>query len=87
MLNTNATNFRKNLFKYLDLAIDFNDVINVSTKKGNVVILSEEDYKGLMETLYLTSIPGMKEKLNEGLDAKIEDCVEFKWETVIKSLY
>ncbi|MDD2510922.1 MAG: type II toxin-antitoxin system Phd/YefM family antitoxin [Syntrophomonas sp.] len=79
MLNTNATNFRKNLFKYLDLAIDFNDVINVSTKKGNVVILSEEDYKGLMETLYLTSIPGMKEKLNEGLDAKIEDCVEFKW--------
>jgi len=32
-----------------------------------------------METLYLTSIPGMKEKLNEGLDAKIEDCVEFKW--------
>ena len=30
-----------------------------------------------METLYLTSIPGMKEKLNEGLDAKIEDCVEF----------
>ncbi|HHV15777.1 MAG TPA: type II toxin-antitoxin system Phd/YefM family antitoxin [Gelria sp.] len=79
MLNTNATNFRKNLFKYLDLAIDFNNVINVSTKKGNVVILSEEDYKGLMETLYLTSIPGMKEKLNEGLDAKIEDCVEFKW--------
>lgn len=79
MLNTNATNFRKNLFKYLDLAIDFNDVINVSTKKGNVVILSEEDYKGLMETLYLTSIPGMKEKLNEGLDAKTEDCVEFKW--------
>jgi len=79
MLNTNATNFRKNLFKYLDLAIDFNDVINVSTKKGNVIILSEEDYKGLMETLYLTSIPGMKEKLNEGLDAKIEDCVEFKW--------
>ncbi|MDD3853982.1 MAG: type II toxin-antitoxin system Phd/YefM family antitoxin [Syntrophomonadaceae bacterium] len=79
MLNTNATNFRKNLFKYLDLTIDFNDVINVSTKKGNVVILSEEDYNGLMETLYLTSIPNMKERLQEGLDAKIEDCEEFKW--------
>ena len=52
MLNTNATNFRKNLFKYLDLAIDFNDVINVSTKKGNVVILSEEDYKGLIDSAF-----------------------------------
>ena len=79
MLNTNATNFRKDLFKYLDLALDFNDVINVSTKKGNVVILSEEDYNGLLETLYLTSIPGMKERLQEGLGAKKEDCVEFEW--------
>ena len=38
MTNTNATNFRKNLFEYLNLAIDFNDIINVNTKKGNVVI-------------------------------------------------
>ncbi len=79
MLNTNATNFRKNLFNYLDLAIDYNDIINVNTKKGNVVILSEEDYNGLMETLYLTSIPGMKERLAEGLNAKAEDCKEFEW--------
>lgn len=33
MTNTNATNFRKNLFEYLNLAIDFNDIINVNTKK------------------------------------------------------
>ncbi|HWQ80364.1 MAG TPA: type II toxin-antitoxin system Phd/YefM family antitoxin, partial [Anaerovoracaceae bacterium] len=70
---------RKNLFEYLNLAIDFNDVINVNTRKGNVIILSEQEYNGLMETLYLTSIPGMKERLTEGLKAKPEDCVDFEW--------
>ena len=79
MTNTNVTNFRNNLFNYLDMAIEFNDVISVSTKKGNVVVLSEEDYNGLLETLYLASIPGMKERLSEGLETKTEDCMEFEW--------
>lgn len=79
MTNTNATNLRKNLFEYLNLAIDFNDIINVNTKKGNVVIISEEEYNSLVETLYLTSIPEMKERLTEGLNATVEDCVDFEW--------
>lgn len=79
MTNTNATNLRKNLFDFLNLAIDCNDVINVNTKKGNVVILSEEDYNGLIETLYLTSIPGMKERLIEGKNAPLEDSDVFEW--------
>ncbi len=82
MLNTNSTNFRKNLFNYLDMAIEFNNIINVNTKKGNVIVLSEEEYNGLMETLYLTSIPGMKEKLMDGVNVDIEDCInesEVEW--------
>lgn len=82
MLNTNASNFRKNLFNYLEMTIDYNNIINVNTKKGNVIILSEDEYNGLMETLYLNSIPGMKEKLEEGVNAKIEDCLpesEVEW--------
>ena len=51
MTNTNATNFRKNLFEYLNLAIDFNDIINVNTKKGNVVIISEDEYNSLTEQI------------------------------------
>ena len=43
MTNTNITNLRKNLFEYIDQAITYNDVINVNTKKGNAVIMSEED--------------------------------------------
>ena len=53
MTNTNATNLRKNLFSYLESAIDYNDVINVNTKKGNAIIISEAEYNGLLETLYL----------------------------------
>lgn len=79
MTNTNATNLRKNLFEYLNSAIEFNDVINVNTKKGNAVILSEQEYNGMMETLYLCSIPGMKERLEKGLAASEEDSAEFKW--------
>jgi PHD/YefM family antitoxin component YafN of YafNO toxin-antitoxin module len=79
MTSINATSLRKNLFEYLNLAIDFNDVINVNTKKGNAVIISEQEYNSLLETLYLTSVPGMRERLTEGLDVKPEDCVEFEW--------
>lgn len=75
MTNTNATNFRKNLFEYLNLAIDFNDVINVNTKKGNAVIMSEEEYNGLLETLYLSSIPGMNNNLVESLKEPLDNMV------------
>lgn len=79
MTNTNATNFRKNVFNYLDMAIDFNDVINVNTKKGNVVVMSGEDYNGIMETLYLASVPGMRERLIEGKNAESEEFEGFEW--------
>ena len=82
MLNTNITNFRKNIFGLLEQTIKFNEPINVSTKDGNAVIISEEDYNGLMETLYISSIPNMKEKIIEGLNTPISECVaedEVEW--------
>lgn len=79
MTNINATNLRKNLFEYLNSAVEYNDVISVNTKKGNAVIMSEEDYNSMQETLLLLSIPGMKERLDEGVSATIEDCEDFEW--------
>ncbi len=82
MLNTNATNFRKNIFELLEQTIKYNEPINISTKNGNAIVISEEDYNGLMETLYLTSVPGMKEKIVEGLETSIEECLpddEVQW--------
>lgn len=74
MYNTNVTTFRKNIFGMLEQTIKFNEPITITTKIGNAVILSEEDYNGLMETLWLSSIPMQKETIVEGLRTPIEDC-------------
>ena len=82
MLNINITNFRKNIFSMLEQTIKFNEPVNVSTKDGNAVVLSEEDYNGLMETLYLSSVPQVKDEIVEGLHTPLEDCLgenEVSW--------
>ena len=82
MLNTNVTNFRKNIFTMLEQTIKYNEPVNISTKEGNAVIISEEDYNGLMETLHLSSIPLMREKIIDGLNTPLDECVpdnEVKW--------
>ena len=82
MTNTNITNFRKNIYELLKQTIDFNEPVNISTKDGNAVLISESDYNGLMETVYLTSIPKMKEKLVKGKNTPKEECVaeeEVEW--------
>lgn len=82
MTNINITNLRRNLFDYINQAVEFNDVINVNTKAGNAVIISEADYNGLLETLYLSSNPEVKNEIIEGMNTSIEDCVsesEVSW--------
>ena len=79
MINTNATNFRKQLFEMLEQTIKYNEPININTKNGNAVLISEEDYNSLMETLYLNSSPGMKEKLSDGMKTALEECDDFEW--------
>ena len=75
MINTNITNFRKDIFNILEQTIKFNEPVNISTKSGNAVVLSEEDYNGLMETLYLYSIPGMVESIKAAAAEPIEECI------------
>lgn len=58
MINTNVTNFRKQIFELIDQTVKYNEPINISTKSGNAVLISEEDYNNLVETMYLNSIPG-----------------------------
>ena len=76
MTTTNITNFRKNAFNYVEQTIRYNEPLNISTKEGNAILLSEEDYSGIMETLYLVSAPGMREKILDGLHAPLDDCVD-----------
>lgn len=78
MTNINITNFRKDIYELLERTIKYNEPINISTKNGNAVVLSEEDYNNLMETLYISSVPGLKEDIIEGLKEDIKDCVDEK---------
>ena len=75
MTTTTITNFRKNVYSMVENTVRFNEPVNITTKDGNAVMISEEEYLGLIETLYLTSVPGMKEKLVEGLNTPLEETV------------
>lgn len=82
MTTINVTSFRKDIYNILDNTIKYNEPINVSTKSGNAVILSEEEYNNLMETLYITSIPNLKKEIQERASGNEEDFVsedEVNW--------
>lgn len=74
MTNTNITNFRKNLFEYIEQAIEYNDIININTKNGNAIVMSEQDYRNLMETLYINSVPGLAEEIRTSASQPLEEC-------------
>ncbi|MBQ6248592.1 MAG: type II toxin-antitoxin system Phd/YefM family antitoxin [Oscillospiraceae bacterium] len=75
MINTNATNFRRNIYGMLEQTIKYNEPVNVSTKDGNAVVMSEEEYNSIMETLYLSSMPATRQEIVEGLKTDVEDCL------------
>ena len=77
METTNVTELRKNLFNTIDSVIKFNEPIQVVTKNGNAVLLSEEDYNALLETVYLMSQPGLVSKIKEGKKEKISEMSRF----------
>ena len=62
MESTTAKNFRDNLSEMIDELIKSNEHLKVTTEMGNVVVLSESDYNGIMETLRIYSNPQEKEK-------------------------
>lgn len=82
MLNTNITTFRKNVFSMLEQTVRYNETLNISTKEGNAIVLSEDDYRSLMETVNLLSVPGMRDKLLSGREEPLADCIpesEVEW--------
>lgn len=75
MTTTTITNFRKNVYAMVENTVRFNEPVNITTKDGNAMLISEEEYLGLIETLYLASTPGMKKKLIDGLNTPLSDTV------------
>lgn len=72
----NATNARKNLYRLIEELSKSHEPIHITSRKGSAVLISEEDWKSIHETLYLLSIPGMRESIKEGLNTPIDKCSE-----------
>ena len=67
MVNMNISNVRKELYKLASSCIRYNDVINISTKDGNVIMISEDDYNSLIESLYLAGIKNVYEDIEKAV--------------------
>ena len=75
MTTINASAYRGSFLEVFENAVTYGDTVNVWTEKGNAIIMSEEEYRNIMETLYLSSMPKMKEKIIEGLQTPINECL------------
>lgn len=84
MTITNATTLRKNLFEVLESSALTDETTIVTTKNGNVAIISEEYLRNLEETCYLYGIPGMKESIVSGAETPLTECVELDWKKRLK---
>lgn len=72
----NITNARKDLYKLVQQVIESHEPVHITGKLGAAVIISEEDWKNIEETLYLSSIPGLRESIVEGMKTDVEECDE-----------
>lgn len=64
----NASNFRKDLFNHLEKTIEYNDILKVSTKKGNAVLISESDFDDMIATLEILSNRESLKNITDGLE-------------------
>jgi len=72
MTTLNATEARSKLYKLIDETLATHQPITITGKRGNAVLLSEEDWRSVEETLFLLSVPGMRESIREGMNEKVE---------------
>jgi antitoxin YefM len=80
MTTLTATEARAKIYKLLDQAASSHEPIQITGKRYNAVLLSEEDWRAIQETLNLLSIPGMRESIRKGLKTPIEKCSkDLKW--------
>lgn len=76
----NATEARAKLYTLIDETASSHQPVIITGKRGNAVLVSEEDWNAISETLYLLSVPGMRESIKKGMEQDISDCSkELDW--------
>ena len=76
MPTVNATEARSRLYKLLDEIAESHEPVLITGKRANAVLISENDWRSIQETLHLLSIPGMRESIREGLKTPVEECTD-----------
>lgn len=76
MTTLTATAARKHLYNLLDDVALSHVPVQIIGKRNSAVLISEDDWRSIQETLFLTSIPGMKKSIKQGLNTPVEDCYE-----------
>jgi len=75
----NITKARANLFKIIAEVNAHSELVILTNTKGkNAVLISEDDWNALQETIYLNSIPGMAASLQKGMETPLEECMAEK---------
>jgi len=65
---------RSGLYKLLDKTAESHEPIQITGKRHNAVLIAEDDWRAINETLYLLSIPEMRESIRQGLETPLEKC-------------
>jgi antitoxin YefM len=71
-----ATEARKRLYTLVDDVAESHEPVQIVGKRNSAVLVSKEDWRAIQETLYLSSIPGMRESIRDGLKTTVEECEE-----------
>ena len=80
MTTLSASEARSNLFRLIDEAAESHQPITITSKRNNAVLVSSEDWDSIQETVYLLSIPGMRESIRQGIATPVEECnKELNW--------
>jgi len=74
MTTLTASKARARLYRLLDQAASSHEPIQITGKRSSAVLISEGDWRSIQETLYLLSIPGMRESIRKGLKEPVEKC-------------
>ena len=76
----NVTEARANLYKLIDDTTASHEPVVITGKRGNAVLLAEDDWNAINETLHLLSVPGMRESILEGMQESIDSAAtELNW--------
>lgn len=76
MTSLKVSEARANLYKLIDQTAKSHKPVLINGKRNNAVLISEQDWDAIQETLHLVSIPGMAESIKEGLQTPIDQCDE-----------